>query len=817
MGNCLVTKSVDNIKATPRTKGLDLEEAPRQLVVDMSKRKDYDDDKDDIIQGLATPKKGELKRNERNKMGKIMKGAERIDPDALYENIKKIPREKNKNDIVFIINCLRNHFVFYNLSEHELENIVTRMFYCEVPPNEHIFKQGDSASSFFILEQGSLEVVVNNKLVRELKSGDGFGELALLYSAPRSASIKCNGPCRLWGIDRHTFRKAVEELITKEYEENRKFIDAVKFFHTMTSNQKDAAASVLISQKFAKGQTIVNEGDPASSFYIIKEGTVQILKGGKELRKMVKGDSFGEQALYYNTVRGATVKALDNVKCLALGRDTLTKVLGDQVQVITFRNIQKWAIEKDEVLNQLTKIQIEKVIDNMKTANHKSGDIIFAKGSSCAQKIVVVIEGTLKKASKSDQVVARKNEVYGSEFLKEGRQNQIFDDNIVMDGEGVLAELDFGKFYECLGGNYEQIMKKNEKSHEKKMMNIVSELKKHAKSVTLEELVFYKKLGYGQFGSVYLVKHHSSSEFFALKCVSKAQVVEQSLEKHLQQEKAVLEAANFPFIMEFIRTFKDANYLYFLVEYVKGMELFDVIREIGLLGTYDSQFYIGSMILAIEYLHAQSIIYRDLKPENIMVDDKGYMKLIDMGTGKFLKGKSGGGNRTFTIIGTPHYMAPEIITGKGYTLSVDLWSIGICLYEFMCGMVPFGEEAEDPYEIYEEIITKPIKYPSYLKDKRAKRLMDQLINKVAEVRLGGSFASLKANPWFESFDWDKLLDKELKAPYLPPKSKLMSEVDIKKMETLGKKAIAELEEDQKKQGKKYKKELAADPNWDKNF
>jgi len=274
---------------------------------------------------------------------------------------------------------------------------------------------------------------------------------------------------------------------------------------------------------------------------------------------------------------------------------------------------------------------------------------------------------------------------------------------------------------------------------------------------------------------------------------------------------------NFPFIMEFIRSFKDANYLYFLVEYVKGLELFDVIREIGLLGTYDSQFYIGSMILAIEYLHAQSIIYRDLKPENIMVDDKGYMKLIDMGTGKFLKGKSGGGNRTFTIIGTPHYMAPEIITGKGYTTSVDLWSIGICLYEFMCGMVPFGEEAEDPYEIYEEIITKPIKYPSYLKDKRAKRLMDQLINKVAEVRLGGSFAALKANPWFESFDWDKLLDKELKAPYLPPKSKLMSDVDIKKMEALGKKAIAELEEDQKKQGKKYKKELASDPNWDRNF
>ena len=82
------------------------------------------------------------------------------------------------------------------------------------------------------------------------------------------------------------------------------------------------------------------------------------------------------------------------------------------------------------------------------------------------------------------------------------------------------------------------------------------------------------------------------------------------------------------------------------------------------------------------------------------------MKLIDMGTAKYLKGKGG---RTFTIIGTPHYMAPEIITGKGYTYSVDLWSIGICLYEFMCGGVPFAEDAEDPYEIYESIIKTVIR------------------------------------------------------------------------------------------------------------
>lgn len=122
-----------------------------------------------------------------------------------------------------------------------------------------------------------------------------------------------------------------------------------------------------------------------------------------------------------------------------------------------------------------------------------------------------------------------------------------------------------------------------------------------------------------------------------------------------------------------------------------------------------------------------------------------------MGTAKILSGKQG--NRTFTIIGTPHYMAPEIISGKGYTFSVDLWSIGICLYEFICGSVPFAEDVDDPYEIYEQIIKKAISYPSFMKDKKGKKLIDQLLSKVPELRLGGSYQSLKSHSWFHNFDW----------------------------------------------------------------
>jgi cGMP-dependent protein kinase len=183
-------------------------------------------------------------------------------------------------------------------------------------------------------------------------------------------------------------------------------------------------------------------------------------------------------------------------------------------------------------------------------------------------------------------------------------------------------------FYECIGGQLEQIIKKNANSHENKYMKNEKK-KQNFDHLKLPDMILIKKLGFGQFGSVYLVKNKVDKKLYGLKCIMKSQIVEQSLEKHLLQEKRVLESVQFPLIMQFIRALKDDNNIYFVVEYIKGLELFDVIRDIGidlqcsklgLLNTYDSQFYIGSLILCMEYLHTHSIIYRDIKPENIMVD-----------------------------------------------------------------------------------------------------------------------------------------------------------------------------------------------------
>jgi cGMP-dependent protein kinase len=263
------------------------------------------------------------------------------------------------------------------------------------------------------------------------------------------------------------------------------------------------------------------------------------------------------------------------------------------------------------------------------------------------------------------------------------------------------------------------------------------------------------------------------------------------------------------------RTFKDEKNVYFMLEFVEGMELFDVIREIGYLNNFESKFYVGSMILAIEYLHFKNIIYRDLKPENIMIDTNGYLKMIDLGTAKVLK-PNNGVCRTATLLGTPHYMAPEIFEKKGYSFNVDLWSIGVCLFEFMVGYLPFGDDCEDPFEVYQVVVTSQLSFPhSFLKpeNRKAKSIMEQLLSRTPERRLGGSFAALKAHQWFDDFDWDKLLDKDIKAPFLPKKG--LSEKDISRAERDMRFVTSQLAETPEK--KAFKKPGKSDLNWDKDF
>jgi len=219
-------------------------------------------------------------------------------------------------------------------------------------------------------------------------------------------------------------------------------------------------------------------------------------------------------------------------------------------------------------------------------------------------------------------------------------------------------------------------------------------------SILLNELYYIKFLGKGKFGNVSLV--HNKKNVYAIKAVSrKAAERQKILSKYFVSEKKVMLALDHPFILKYVKSLKNETYCFFLLEFINGKNLDNYLSERKYLrNTFETKFYIATVLFVLDYLHKKNIAHRDLKPSNIMIDKNGYLKLIDFGTAKMIT------DFTQTIIGTPHYIAPEILYGKGYSLTSDHWSIGVSMYEIFYGSYPFGNSANDIMEVYKEILHK---------------------------------------------------------------------------------------------------------------
>jgi len=289
-------------------------------------------------------------------------------------------------------------------------------------------------------------------------------------------------------------------------------------------------------------------------------------------------------------------------------------------------------------------------------------------------------------------------------------------------------------------------------------------------TVALEQLVVVKEIGRGTFGVVHLVVHRTKETLYAVKAVSRAKIRKFDVYESLRLEREILLQLDHLLIMKLVKTFKDAHRLYFLMELVRGIDLFDGLRTLGKVKEPDARFYAACLLLIMEHLHERSIVYRDLKPENVVIDHTGYLKLVDFGTAKVIEG------RTFTIIGTPQYMAPEVILGKGYGLAVDLWSTGAMIYEFLTGVVPFGEGEDDPLAIYEQILRDNVKWPGTVcVSEKAKSFTEMLLSKNEATR-HIPIPKLRLEKWFFGFEWEKLLLKQLTPPFVPAVPSCSAEV-----------------------------------------
>lgn len=266
--------------------------------------------------------------------------------------------------------------------------------------------------------------------------------------------------------------------------------------------------------------------------------------------------------------------------------------------------------------------------------------------------------------------------------------------------------------------------------------------------------------GTGTFGRVFLVRLKTatagSQNIFAMKVLRKTEIVRLRQVEHVKAERYILSRVRHPFVVDLFATFQDSLNIYMLMSYVPGGELFTHLRRAGRFTPDVTRFYLANIILALKYLHSFKIIYRDLKPENLLLDSRGYLRLTDFGFAKIVD------DRTWTLCGTPEYLAPEIIQSDGHGKAADWWACGVLCYEMLVGYPPFFDETA--YGIYEKILRGKIQWPRTM-DRLSKELIKEFLHPDRTKRLGnmiGGPQDILLHDWFRGVDWEALERCEIK-------------------------------------------------------
>ena len=789
---------------------------------------------------------------------------------TLRRSVKAKGRSEVKNAIITsdppgpkmakdLVGILQAHFLFSTIPEETIKHLIKKMKTYTLEENEIVYTQGNIGINFFIVIKGSLDLRRNDESVSTLNPNDCFGELGLIEDKARDSTVTTLEKTVLRGIDRASYRQALTFINEQKHEVNLTFIKSVPLFKQLTKIQLEQLLPVLITQKFIPGQRIVTEGEPGELLYILKEGTVNCTKKGVLLRNFTVGESFGEQALLYQSKRKASITAAGKVTLISIGRNDLITALGQKLEKVIYTNTIRIAFSSDQFVKNLSHLQVDQIIEKMEVKSYPQGGLISAQGSPQGAELLVVLKGQLSMG----ETKFRLYDIIGSEEFTLKNVVRNFKANLIVDEECDLAIITRSSFEAIIGGDIKSALTKNNLIEVLKNVNLfrilpVSKLQRmidvlivkefsagavifqqgsrgggfyivaegsvdivkdgnsirtvevngffgersiildevrtaSAKAIpptkcwvldrnnfkilidekihqdllkrielqndtiSLTDLTYVSTLSKGIYGNNFLCTTPSSRALFVLKTMSRPRVALYNLANNLVTERRILRSVDHPFIVKLIRTFKDEHRVYFLSEHIQGSDLFDVLGAMKTVTNEQARFFAAGILVILEYLHTHNIMYRDLKPENVLIDLDGYPKITDFGNAKIME------NRTYSTVGTAHYMAPEVISGKGYTFTADYWSLGIMIYEILFNKLPFCADESDCYVIYQSILQNPLIYPT--SSHIAKPLIDKLLLKNPVMR--GNFRTIKENSWFLGMNWDSLLAKEIRPPVKP--------------------------------------------------
>lgn len=562
------------------------------------------------------------------------------DDDTEYEEERDTT--KSEEEIAFIDEVCKSRIIFHGLDEEQRFAIINQMYKVYCPKGRKIIVQGDlKAEEFYVVNDGKFDILVNGLKVVSCTKGDGFGELALLHNAPRSATVVASENSTIFAVNRVAFRTVVRRNVRERGRQIQAMLKAIPEFSGLSDKNIALIQMAFVEYLFQKDEVILRQGEDGDRFYIIISGACtwqkELPTGELENGHIGIGEYFGERALITREKRSATIIAETPVKTFTLSKEDFHELIGDG------RSFLKRMTSYDSSEHQSLQHSPRRIECNLQ-------DLL---------------------------------------------------DNTV----GVL--------------------------------------------------------GIGAFGIVTLVVDKKRGISYALKAIKKCEVVRNHQQKHIITEMRVMRALaqfNCRFLANMFATYKDSQRVYFLLEACLGGELFTILRRQRTFKEPTARFYTACVVEAFHCMHSHNIIYRDLKPENLVLDRSGFAKVTDFGFAKVVTG------RTFTLCGTPDYLAPELVSGQGHGRAADWWTLGILTYEMLASIPPFY--SDNPIKTYRKIVKGKPKLPSSFSN-NAKRFVSSLLKMRPVKRLGmqcGGTNIVRKHSFFDNFNWKSLQNQTMKAP-----------------------------------------------------
>jgi len=619
------------------------------------------------------------------------------------------------------------------------------------------------------------------------------------------------------------YRKTIVDKDPATRQLIRTAVDGCMLFADLDDHGKDEVVDAFSKITAFRGQLLIEEGEWGDLFYVLLSGTCDALKMvfkpalndrvPNKVKSYGPGGSFGELALMYNEPRAATIRVTSDQAELWVIDRLSYKNISVHFKVQRQKAYEE-ALRRVQPLYNLPSEEMVRVLDVVEEREVVAGQTIIKLGDA-TDEALVLLSGGLVYATGRETGQASVGDVFNDAALFK-QERSAFALRTGEDQTAVLLVITRQRVEEILG----PLANRNTRDPRPKSVMVPRQQANHrhhiamrfedldtnmrvvkdgasagvaqaqaqaaaaaaagkkdsgvrpptppgkpaggsaahdAKAVMAKELV----LGVGTFGKVIICKHVTTGETYAMKKLIKSWIVENCLEQHVVDERNVMTLTDHPFILKLHSSFWDEYYVYLVLELCLGGELFSYLRKYDRFNEQQARFYAASIVQAFEHLHSKSIVYRDLKPENLMLDDKGYLKVVDFGLAKVVKG------RTWTICGTPEYLAPEVVLSKGHNRGVDYWALGILIFEMVAGECPFT--GDDNMVIYRQIVENKISFPPLMTPDCRDIVRD--FTKVSQLaRLGLRRPGIKAireSPWFLAFDWPQLDALKLPPPIVP--------------------------------------------------